>query len=62
VNVPDVELLLTIPQTAKALNLGRTKVYELLADGSLKSVWIGRARRIPVDEVRRYVRELQSAA
>ena len=39
--------LLTIKQVAEWLQLSRSRIYELLADGSLPSVTIGRARRIP---------------
>ena len=40
-------LLLTIGQAAQELSLSRSKVYELLGTGEIRSVRIGRSRRIP---------------
>ena len=39
-------LLLTIPQVAKTLNLGRTKVYHLIATKQLPVMHFGRAVRV----------------
>ena len=52
-------LLLTIPQASSALQLGRSKVYELLQAQELKAVRVGRSVRIPATEVERFVRRLQ---
>jgi excisionase family DNA binding protein len=38
--------LLTIVDAARLLGISRSKLYELLADGELPSVRIGRTRRI----------------
>lgn len=43
--------LLTVTETMRRLSLGRTKVYQLLAEGHLKSVKIGRSRRILLKSV-----------
>ncbi|MBE6009742.1 MAG: helix-turn-helix domain-containing protein [Lachnospiraceae bacterium] len=43
-NYPDV---LTVQQTAEVLSISKQKVYELLKDGKLQSVKIGRINRIP---------------
>lgn len=48
-------LLLSIPETAKALSLGRSKVYELIGEGRLDAVCIGRRRLIKADSVRALV-------
>ncbi len=48
-------LLLTIPQAALVLAVGRTTVYELVAAGDLDVVHIGRSVRIPVDALRSFV-------
>ena len=42
----DTVRLLTVIEVADHLCLSRSKVYELLADGTLPSVRIGRNRRI----------------
>jgi len=49
-------VLLTVEDAAQALALGRTKIYELLDAGKLRSIKIGRARRIPVDALHEFVR------
>ncbi len=55
-------LLLTPEQAAEALNIGRSKVYELIAGGRLLSVKIGSCRRVPVDALRAYVASLSGEA
>jgi excisionase family DNA binding protein len=48
-------MLLTIPQAARVLAIGRTTMYELIAEGAIEVVRIGRSARIPVDAVRSFV-------
>jgi len=43
------QLLLTPTEAARALGIGRSKLYELMQDGILESVHIGACRRIPTD-------------
>ena len=45
-------LLVSIPDAAKALGLGRSKTYELIDDGALETVHIGRRRLVRVESVR----------
>ena len=40
-------MLLRPEQAAEWLNIGRSKVYELMRSGQLQSVQIGACRRIP---------------
>ena len=40
-------LLVTREEAAELLSIGRTKLYELMADGTLPSVRIGKSRRVP---------------
>ena len=49
------KLLLRVPEAADSLGLSRATVNRLLARGELGSVMIGAARRIPADELRRFV-------
>ena len=51
------QLLLTIPQVAKALNLGRTKIYELIWKENLPVQKFGRAIRVSKDDLRRWLEE-----
>ena len=48
-------LLLTIPQAAAVLAIGRTTVYELIGAGDLEAVHIGRSARVPVAALEDYV-------
>ena len=50
--------LLTVVEVARMLVIGRSKVYELLYSGELKSVKIGAARRVRYSDLRDYVRYL----
>ena len=53
------QLLLTPEQAAELLAVGRTKIYELLRTGTLESVRIGAARRIPAAALTAYVERLR---
>ena len=53
-------LLYSPERAAERLELGRTKVYELIANGELESITIGRARRIPADSIHAYVERLRA--
>ena len=57
-------LLLSVPEVAKALGLGRTKVYELIATEGLPVVRFGRAVRVSVASLQQWIdqREKQSVA
>ena len=50
-------LLYTIDESARALRISRRKLQQLLADGVLKAVRLGRTVRVPADELRRLARE-----
>jgi len=47
--------LLTIAETASALSIGRSSVYELLRRGEIPSVKLGRARRVPAAALDEFV-------
>jgi excisionase family DNA binding protein len=52
------KILLTPEEAAEVLNISRTKLFELLQAQALRSVKIGKSRRIPTDAVREYVAAL----
>ncbi len=54
---PTQRLLLRIPEVAKALGLGRTKIYELIDAGELPVIRVGRAVRVSVSAVQKWVEE-----
>ena len=55
--VSSQRLLLRVPEVAKALGLGRTKVYELIAAGELPVIRLGRAVRVSVTALQKWVEE-----
>lgn len=54
----DLCLLLTVEEAARRLGIGRTTAFALVQAGHLRSVRIGRLRRVPVDAMEEYVRGL----
>ena len=50
----------TVKQAARVLNLGRSTVYQLIADGRLEVVHIGRSTRVPTDAIARLIGALRS--
>jgi excisionase family DNA binding protein len=53
-----LRLLLTVPEAAVALAISRSKLYELLAAGLVRSVRIDGSRRIPVEALDAYIADL----
>jgi excisionase family DNA binding protein len=51
-------LLLTVPEAAEALAISRSKLYELIAAGLVRSVRIDGSRRVPVEALESYVARL----
>lgn len=47
--------LITIVEAAQIIGLSRSKLYELLASRELPSVRIGRARRIDIADLERFI-------
>jgi excisionase family DNA binding protein len=52
--------LLSIIRVAEALGISRSKAYDLMADGQLKFVKIGRRRLVPREAIDEFVRSLIS--
>jgi prophage regulatory protein len=58
------KLLLKPVEAAELLGIGRSKAYELLAQGALPTVRIGKSVRIPAEELRKWIQaqvELRSS-
>jgi excisionase family DNA binding protein len=51
-------VVLTIEEAAKRLGIGRTTMYSLVMSGEIRSVSIGRLRRVPVRCLDEYVDNL----
>jgi excisionase family DNA binding protein len=52
--------LVTVPDAARLLGIGRTTAYELIAAGQLEVVHIGRSTRVPTTAVDSFVNRLRS--
>ena len=51
-------LLLTIDEAARRLSIGRSHIYQQMQVGKLRSVHIGRSRRILESDLEAFVNEL----
>lgn len=52
-------LLLRVEEAARSLGISRSRVYELLAGGEIRSVKIGTSRRIPRLALHEYIARLE---
>ena len=52
-------LMLTADEVATALGIGRTRVFNLMATGELKSVKIGRSRRVTLRDCEEFIAQLR---
>lgn len=55
-------LMYTPEEVAEALRVGRSKVYDLMRSGQLRSVKIGGSRRVPATVLASYVAMLAEEA
>ncbi len=58
----ELPLLYTIPEAAKMLGIGRTNVYQLMNDGRLRFVKIGKRRLVPRSVLEVFVEDLLEAS
>jgi len=56
------KLLLRVEEAAEAIACSRSKTYQLLADGSLPSVRVGRSIRVPVAALESWINERAAVA
>ena len=49
------KILVTVEEATHILSMGRTRIYQLIRSGELKSVKCGKSRRIVADSIRSYV-------
>jgi excisionase family DNA binding protein len=52
------KLLYTVGDVAAMLSIGRTAAWELVRRGTIRSVRIGRTRRVPMSAIYEYVEQL----
>lgn len=51
-------ILVTVDELAETLSIGRTAAWELVRKRKIKSVKIGRTRRVPVTAIQEYIDNL----
>jgi len=56
----EMKVLVSVEEAAAMLSLGRTLVWELVRKKELRSVKVGRTRRILVSSVHEYVEKLMT--
>ncbi len=57
--MPDTTpILLTVAEAATLLRIGRTLMYHLISTGAVRSVTIGRLRRVRPDDLADYANNL----
>lgn len=55
----ELPLLLTVPEVAAVLGVGRQKAYDLTRSGELRSMRIGKQIRVLRDELAEYLQKNQ---
>jgi excisionase family DNA binding protein len=50
------KLLLTVPEAAHLLGVGRSQMYAMLASGAVPRLRVGRSLRVPVADLALWVR------
>lgn len=54
-------LLLRVDEAAASLGIAPSRVWAMIANGQIRSVQLGRSRRIPADALREFVEALPDA-
>ena len=57
-----MKLLVTVPEAAERLSIGRSKFYELISAGEIPVIHIGRSVRVSVRAVEAYAARLEGGA
>ena len=53
-----IPLILTVPDVAKILHIGRNAAYELVSNGAIRSIRIGNRIRITREDLLEYIQSL----
>jgi excisionase family DNA binding protein len=60
-HTPQPPLLVTIPQAAQLLAVGRSTIYELIWNHELEPIHIGRSVRLTIDDLEDYIQRKRAA-
>ena len=61
-NIENLPLLLTVSDLSSVLRIGRNAAYQLVRDGSIQSIRVGRSIRIPRNALIQFVERTQQPA
>ena len=53
-----MDFVYTVAEAARHLKIGRTAMYELVMSGQVRSITIGRSRRVPASCIAEYLTQL----
>jgi excisionase family DNA binding protein len=56
------KLLYTVEEVITLTGLGKSKVYDVMRDGTVLSVKIGASRRIPAEALHQFIADLMAGA
>ncbi len=56
------KLAYTVDEFRRSTGIGRTRIYELIAAGSLRTVKLGRSRLVPADAANEFIASLTREA
>lgn len=59
---PEIKLLVTVDEAAEMLSVGRSLAWELVRRNEVRSVKVGRTRRVVVASLREYIAGLMGQA
>jgi excisionase family DNA binding protein len=57
---PAHKLLCNVKEVMQVTGLGRSKIYEYILSGELRSIKVGRRRLIPTDAIPEFIAQLQA--
>jgi excisionase family DNA binding protein len=58
----DVKVLLSVEEAAERLDIGRTLLYELIRTRRIRTIHVGRLRKVPVESLREFVDQQRALA
>jgi excisionase family DNA binding protein len=58
---PGSELLINVDEAARRLGIGRSHIYRYIDNGRLRSVRLGRSRRVAPQDLEAFVEEIRAA-
>ena len=59
---PDERRVFSVVEAAAILGIGRSKLYEFISSGEIRSIRIGRLRKIPVAAIDEFLASRESAS